>query len=466
MKHRNRIKRAAALSLAAALTVLGAIPAYGAEAPEKDEVIYVNLTPEGGEGTIYVVNSYDLTAETSITDYGSYRRVKNLTTTQELACSGDTVTFTAPAGRFYYQGELDPARIAGLPWRVSAVYLLDGKEIPGEELAGAAGHLEIRVSLRQNPEAAEVYRDNYALQTTLSLDSERCKNIVAEGATMADVGKLRQMSYIVLPGKEKDFTVTADVRDFEMDGIQVNGIPLVLDIEDPDTAEIKDQIYDLQDGAAQLDDGAIALEEGVDQLQEGVEDLRDGAEDLQSGALQLSTGAKQLNDAFQALSPIFDRAVDQYAGSLSPAEEARIKAVYRAFEQGIPTMAAASGLLAGGTDQLTNGVDSLYDGVLKLKDGVTELSDGTMQLRDQSADMDAQVDDKVDEMIDEYRSKSFDPVSFVSDKNDSVAVVQFVIKTGDIKVPDTSAAAAPEEEEEDGTLWQRVTSLFQRHSDR
>ena len=150
----------------------------------------------------------------------------------------------------------------------------------------------------------------------------------------------------------------------------------------------------------------------------------------------------------------------------SPAEEARIKAVYRAFEQGIPTVAAASGLLARGTDQLTNGVDSLYDGVLKLKDGVTELSDGTMQLRDQSADMDAQVDDKVDEMIDEYRSKSFDPVSFVSDKNDSVAVVQFVIKTGDIKVPDTSAAAAPEEEDEDGTLWQRVTSLFQRHSDR
>lgn len=465
MKHRDSIKRTAALTLAVALAALGAVPACAAGGPEKDEVIYVNLTPEGKEGTIYVVNSYDLTEETAITDYGDYRRVKNLTTTGALEQKGDAVRFTAPAGKFYYQGELDTARIADLPWKVSAVYLLDGRELPGEELAGATGHLEIHVSLRQNPDAPEVYRDNYALQTTLSLDSESCKNITAEGATLADVGKLRQMSYIVLPGKEKDFTVSADVRDFEMDGIQVNGIPLVLDIEDPDTAEIKDQIYDLQDGAAQLDDGAIALEEGVDQLQEGVEDLRDGAEDLRDGAQQVSAGASQLNTAMQALSSIFDRAVEDYVDFLKANEQKveamRVEATYEAYKQGIPTLAGAAGLVAAGADQLANGVDDLYDGVLKLSDGVTELSDGTMQLRDQSSDMDTIVDDKVDEMIDDYRSKSFDPVSFVSGKNRDVAVVQFVIKTGDIKIPDAPAAAA--EEEAEGSFWQRVSDLFRRH---
>ena len=283
---KQTMKRLGALGLALLLGALGSIPALAAELPEKDEVIYVNLSPEGEAGAIYVVNSYDLPAETTVTDYGNYRRVKNLTTTAPLTQEGKKITFTAPAGKFYYQGELDSARTGELPWRVTVRYFLDGKETPGQELAGASGRLEMRVSLRQNPEADPVWRDNYALQTTIQLDTESCKNIVAEGATLADVGQKKQMSYIILPGKEKDFTITADVVNFEMDGISVNGIPLVLDIDDPDTQELKDQISDLQDGAAQLDDGALALSDGVDELEYGAEALRDGAESLQRFPLQ------------------------------------------------------------------------------------------------------------------------------------------------------------------------------------
>lgn len=454
-------KRLGALALAAACAAMLTVPAYGAELPEKDEVVYINLDPEGSNGTIYVVNSYDLTQETAITDYGDYRGVKNLTTTAALEQSGDTVRFTAPAGKFYYQGELDSSRIADLPWRVSVTYFLNGKETPGAQLAGASGKLEIRGSLTLNPDADPVYADNFALQATVLLDTDRCKNIDADGATLADVGADKQMSYIVLPGKEKQFTITADVENFEMDGIQVNGIPLVLEIEDPDTSEIKDQIYDLQDGAAQLDDGAMALEDGVDELENGVLELRDGAESLSSGAQDLNTAlqtvGQQLGGLTSQLPGLIQLAVQ---GGLPPQRAQAILEKLEMMKQ-LPLLLDGASDLAAGAYALSEGVDALYDGVLELKDGVAELSDGTTQLRDESSDMDGIVDEKVDEVLDEYRSKEFDAPSFVSPKNTNVAAVQFVIKTGDIKIPDQKEA--PAQEVPEGDFWQRVHDLFHRN---
>ena len=447
---KDRVRRLGALAVAAACCAMTALPAYGAEPPEKDEVIYVNLTPEGDSGTIYVVNSYDLTGETAIVDYGDYREVRNLTTTTPLEREGDAVKVTAPAGKFYFQGSLDSSRVAELPWRVSVKYLLDGKELPGQQLAGASGHLEIRASLRLNPGADPVYADNYALQTTVQLDTQRCKNIDAHGATLADVGDKKQMSYIVLPGKEKDFTISADVVNFEMDGIQINGIPLVLDIDDPDTSELKDQVYDLQDGAARLDDGARALEEGTGELENGVLELRDGAESLRDGAQTVHTLASTLQEQMGKL----DAGLSQVLPMLPPEASAQ----YEMFRQYFAMLVAGTGEVAGGAYELSEGVDTLYDGVLELKDGVKELADGTLELRDSSSDIDSQVDDKVDEVLDEYRSKDFDAVSFVSSKNTNVAAVQFVIKTGDIKVPDQKAA--PVEEEPEGDFRQRLHDLF------
>lgn len=461
-------KRLGAFALAVLCFVMGVVPAFGSEIPQKDEVVYVNLDPEGKEGTIYVVNSYDLTGETAITDYGDYRTVKNLTTTAVLQQSGDRITVTAPAGKFYYQGELDGDRVRDLPWRVSIQYFLDGKETPGTALAGASGRLEIRGSLTLNPDADPVYADNFALQTTVLLDTARCKNISAPGATLADVGADKQMSYIVLPGKEKEFSITADVERFEMEGIQVNAIPLVLEIEDPDTAEIKDLVYDLQDGAAQLDNGAMALEDGVDELENGVLELRDGAESLRDGAQEVHNGAWQLQAAYGQLEGSLTALMGQLGQlavlgvSLPTGEIQQLQAGLAQFGAGLSALVSGSGDVADGAYQLAEGMDDLYDGVLELKDGVTELSDGTTQLRDQSSDIDGQVDEKVSEVLDEYRSKEFDAPSFVSSKNTNVAAVQFVIKTGDIRIPEEKEVQEEEEEAEEADFWQRFTDLFRR----
>ena len=296
MKYYGR--KALALVLSAILIASTASTAFAQDPVEKDEVVYINLSHDGSVESIYVVNAYDLTEEQPVTDFGNYREVKNLTTTEELSVQDGAISFTAPKGKFYYQGELDSAQI---PWLVSVTYQLDGQPISGGELAGKEGHLEMTLSLRQNPDANPVYFDNFAIQATVLLDSERCKNITAPNATLANVGGDKQMSYIVLPGKEKDFTISADVTDFEMDAIQINGIPLTLDIDDPDTTEIKDKIYELKDGAKELDDGAFRLDDGATQLQDGALELKDGASDLYDGTDDLYDGVKDLDEGADKL---------------------------------------------------------------------------------------------------------------------------------------------------------------------
>ena len=41
---------------------------------------------------------------------------------------------------------------------------------------------------------------------------------------MANVGSNKQISYTILPGKGLDAEVTADVKDFEMDAVTINGV--------------------------------------------------------------------------------------------------------------------------------------------------------------------------------------------------------------------------------------------------
>ena len=98
----------------------------------KEEVVYAKLASDGAAGEIYVINVFSLDTAGQITDYGDYASVLNLTTTNALTLADGKVTGEAPAGRFYYQGNLNKAN---LPWIMSFDYFLNGEEITAGELA-------------------------------------------------------------------------------------------------------------------------------------------------------------------------------------------------------------------------------------------------------------------------------------------------------------------------------------------
>ena len=80
-----------------------------------------------------------------------------------------------------------------------------------------------------------------------------------------------------------------------------------------------------------------------------------------------------------------------------------------------------------------------------------------MEFKDQTKDMDAQVDDVVDDMIDQLSGKDYEPKSFVSDKNTDIGLVQFVIRTDDIKKAEEKTTEKAKKTE---SFFDKLKALF------
>lgn len=396
MKHWNWT-RLTALALALGLPLTCLVPASAAEVtPEKQEIIYVNLNTDGSLSDAYAVNLFDLEQAGTVVDYGDYTSVRNMTSTEPVDYQGNQVTVDASAGKLYYEGALSQVE---LPWTFALTYTLDGKACTGEELAGQSGALEIHMSVRQNPACDQVFFDQLALQISFTLDTDHATQIQAEGATVANVGQDKQLTYTVLPGKETDFTIQAQVTDFEMDAVSINGLPLSLDVEVDDeelmdqVTELLDAIEDLDDGAQELNDGTAELKDGAEgELSDGVEELRDGAQqlhsgagdlrdggsDLQSGAGDLQEGAAQLdsglNELNQGISQVEDglTALNEQSGSLTGGSQ-QVKDALGQIQAALDSVSAtgdelqvlldSSSEIRGGIDALSTGTQQLYDSV-------------------------------------------------------------------------------------------------------
>ena len=302
MKHIKKIT-AAALSV----LMLGSLtmPAFAASAPsEKEEVIYIMTDASGKVTDIEAVNIF---AGGDITDYGDYSAVKMLTTNDTITQDGDRITFSSDADKVYYQGTMKSTVI---PWNIWIRYYLDGKEAAAEDLAGKSGTLEIRFSVSKNEAYTGSFYEDYALQASFTLDTDRCRNIVASGATVANVGSDKQLTYTILPGNGIDTTIRADVTDFIMESVAINGIRLNLNFEVDDT-ELMDKVDEMISAIGSIDDGAAEVRDGtgklydatgtlnekVGELNDGVGALTDGAGDVYSGLSSIAAKNGYLTDA-------------------------------------------------------------------------------------------------------------------------------------------------------------------------
>ncbi len=331
-----------------------AAPATGGTLPPKEEVVYANLLPGGEAREVRVVNSFRAQTPTEwrLTDYGAYSAVRNMTTTDELKLENGCVTADVTAQSLYYEGLLPDAQ---LPWTVSLRYTLDGKECAPADLAGQRGALEISGTVTRNDACAGSFFDRYALQVVLTLDTSRCADIEAPGATVASVGANRQVTFTLLPGAPHDFTVRAQVEDFQMDGVSLNGIPLSLDLSFDDSA-LREQAGRLQSAAVQLDDGADTLRDGSGTLSDGTGALSTGAAALDSGVKQLRDGL----DALQAQSPDLKNGSAQILAALRTLADTLDGAIPSADE--LQTLLSAYKEIQQGTDALADGISQLQSG--------------------------------------------------------------------------------------------------------
>ncbi len=445
----------------------------------KSEVVYATLSPEGSLVNAYVVNRFDVSQAGSIVDFGDYEYGKDLSSNRLFGREDDATVVKVDEGVFSYQGNTSRLK---LPWNVSIGYELDGCAVDASALAGASGHLRIHGTTTKNRLVNPTFFDSFVLQVTFTLDGAKCKGIVAEGATIATAGSDQTVAFTVLPGRDGDFAVEADVEDFEMQGAQITALPYTSPIDIPETEGLTDGLHELADGVAQLSSGAGSLASGAARLADGADALASGTAPLKEGIDSLSASGSQIaegsatvagaisaqSDAVSEISQSLsayaaaagDPQLEQLAGALGKVSQGmtELDAQYAQMDQGLARYTGGAEQLAGGFDQFEQGVASLATGARELASGASRLEGGAAEMRRETADMPSVMQAEIDKMTSEFDFPEFVPTSFMSELNTSVEAVQFVLTTEPIEKPAEEAPAAEEDAEQ--TFWDRLLALF------
>ena len=372
---KKRTLGALALALCFALSLI-AVPAAAADAPAAtgaEEVIYAKLDAAGEPLSAYAVVALNGDAGESVTHYGAYTAVENLTDTSALTYEDGAVTATIPeGGRLYYQGTLESFE---LPWDIAIGYELDGRSISPAELGGQSGALEMTLSVKPNGNAPGAFADEMMLQITVTLDASLCKNISAEGATVANAGGDKTLAFTVLPGAEAEYTVTADVEDFTMAGLTIAGVKYDIASAMGDTAEITDGVGQMTDAISQLSDGASQLASGAGSLRSGAGSFGSGLSTLSAGSAELVAGSEQIAGALSQISA-------SLPGAGTDAEAAAAAAAAAGMD---PEAAAAAGAQSAGAGmtldlsalaQLPAGLEQAADGLEQAGAALAQLAEG------------------------------------------------------------------------------------------
>lgn len=368
-KGNKKIKKVASVAISASILMGSMSYSFADENNYKEEVIYIKVDENGKTDNIYVVNSFDTSLGSNIVDYGDYINVLNLSTKDKLNYKEGILesNINSEENKFYYQGEMD--KNTEIPWDINIKYYLDGKKISAKELAGKSGKLELKLNIKQNEKVNKVFYDNYALQISMSLDGNKSENITVDGGSIASAGSQKAINFIKLPGEDASYTLSADVKDFEMSEISINGINMNLNV-DVNIDDMTEPLNDLVDAVDKLNDGTNELNSGVNAYKTGVNELYKGTDELNKGVNQYKDGVNSLDSGVLNLQNV----ISTYKEGIST-----LNSSTQQLLKGMGTMNEGIGEFSHGLSYLNNGASDLSLGLENLSKGSNEYKQGIEQ---------------------------------------------------------------------------------------
>ncbi|WP_077618132.1 hypothetical protein [Bacillus sinesaloumensis] len=138
---------------------------------------------------------------------------------------------------------------------------------------------------------------------------------------------------------------------------------------------------------------------------------------------------------------------------------AELSTNYKTFHSGLVDYTGGVVQLSESYRDMHNGIVKLSNGTSELDNGVSELHDGTGELYESTKDLPEQMKEEVDKMISEFDKSDFEAISFASDQNEHVNLVQFVIKTESIQIEEPETAEKTESKEDKG-FFAKLLDLF------
>src|SRR5699024_4232281 len=109
---------------------------------------------------------------------------------------------------------------------------------------------------------------------------------------------------------------------------------------------------------------------------------------------------------------------------------------YELFHHGLVEYTDGISELANSYEQIDQGITKLADGTRELNNGVGELYDGTRKLQEETSNLPEEMESEIDKFMEDFDFSDFEAKSFIAPENKKIGVVQFVLQTDSIKLPD------------------------------
>ena len=353
-----------------ALMVLGSIPAAAigdGVTATYDEAYYAMTDYYGNLTDGSVVKSYRTNGIATLTDYGDYDEIINLTDGTMPARNGGMTTFrldekTLP-GTFYFEGKTTKP-FQQLPWAISMSYTLNGVPTKAEDLAGQAGVVEIRLDIVPNERASEYARNNYTLEAMTIFNQDDILSLEAPGAQVQLIGNLRAVLFLGLPGEECHYTIRVGSEDFAFGGMTFLMVPATLS-QLEEIAKLSERKDDLEDNYNKLSGSIDSLLDAMTAMTGSLNASANGLEQLNKARGIFSDGKGVIYSGTDALREDLSNLADV----LEPVE-GQIEALSKTITDSKSTLRS-----------MTNTVSDLKGDLKDVESALRNLEDGTGDAR-------------------------------------------------------------------------------------
>lgn len=353
-----------------ALMVLGSIPAAAigdGVTATYDEAYYAMTDYYGNLTDGSVVKSYRTNGIATLTDYGDYDEIINLTDGTMPARNGGMTTFrldekTLP-GTFYFEGKTTKP-FQQLPWAISMSYTLNGVPTKAEDLAGQAGVVEIRLDIVPNERASEYARNNYTLEAMTIFNQDDILSLEAPGAQVQLIGNLRAVLFLGLPGEECHYTIRVGSEDFAFGGMTFLMVPATLS-QLEEIAKLSERKDDLEDNYNKLSGSIDSLLDAMTAMTGSLNTSANGLEQLNKARGIFSDGKGVIYSGTDALREDLSNLADV----LEPVE-GQIEALSKTISDSKSTLRS-----------MTNTVSDLKGDLKDVESALRDLEDGTGDVR-------------------------------------------------------------------------------------
>lgn len=286
---KNKLSRITA-SIILGTTLMYTLPV---SAFTKDETVYSNLNSKGQKYqtivTTHLINEND---EKILKDLTTLLNIENTSGNENFKKEGEELIWEANSNDIYYKGETNKS----LPIDIKITYVLDGKEIEPEKIAGKDGKVKITIQLENN-EIKEVEINGkkekmyipFTVACGTSISNEKNKNIEVKNAKIIDDGSKTMVAGITFPGLKESLKTDAieipetieiemDSKEFEMNNIIMYAMPINTEELDLDIFSKIDELYtkveDLKTASNQIEEGTKTLSEGIQTANTGANQIQ------------------------------------------------------------------------------------------------------------------------------------------------------------------------------------------------